>query len=47
MKQQKKHSINNTKYSKYKYTYYQNTHTLQNKLKQLEYKISQNEIVMI
>ena len=26
----KKHSTNNTKYSKYQYTYYQNTHTLQN-----------------
>ena len=25
----KKHSTNNTKHSKYKYTYYQNTHTLQ------------------
>jgi len=23
----KKHSTNNTKHSKYKYTYYQNTHT--------------------
>ena len=30
MKQYKKHSTNNTKHSKYKYTYYQNTHTLQN-----------------
>jgi hypothetical protein len=30
MKQYKKHSANNTKRSKYKYTYYQNTHTLQN-----------------
>jgi hypothetical protein len=28
MKQYKKHSTNNTKHSKYKYTYYQNTHTL-------------------
>ena len=27
-----KRSTNNTKHSKYKYTYYQNTHTLQNKL---------------
>jgi hypothetical protein len=47
----KKHSINNTKHSKYKYTYYQNshiivqtpththTHTLHNKLKQPQYKI--------
>jgi len=26
----KKHSTNNTKHSKYKYTYYQNTHTLRN-----------------
>jgi hypothetical protein len=26
----KKHSTNNTKHAKYKYTYYQNTHTLQN-----------------
>jgi hypothetical protein len=46
-----KHSKNNTKHSKYKYTYYQNTHTivktlphtlthtLQNKLKQPQYKI--------
>ena len=25
----KKHGTNNTEYSKYKYTYYQNTHTLQ------------------
>jgi len=30
MKQYKKHSTNNTKHSKYKYTYYQNNHTLQN-----------------
>jgi len=30
MKQYKKYSTNNTKHSKYKYTYYQNTHTLQN-----------------
>jgi len=29
MKQYKKHSTNNTKHSKYKDTYYQNTHTLQ------------------
>ena len=34
-----KHRTNNTKHSKYKYTYYQNTHTLQNKLKQPQYKI--------
>jgi hypothetical protein len=27
MKQYKKHSTNNTKQTKYKYTYYQNTHT--------------------
>jgi hypothetical protein len=27
MKQYKKHSTNNTKHSKYVYTYYQNTHT--------------------
>ena len=33
----KKHSTNNTKHSKYKYTYYQNTHTLQNKLKKPQY----------
>jgi len=26
----KKHSTNNTKHSKYKYMYYQNIHTLQN-----------------
>jgi len=25
-----KHSTNNTKHSKYRYTYYQNTHALQN-----------------
>ena len=30
MKQYKKHSTNNTKRSKYKYTYYQNTNTLKN-----------------
>jgi len=47
-----KHSTNNTKHSKYKYTYYQNTHTivetlthtlartLQNKLQQPQYKIN-------
>jgi len=47
----KKQSTNNTKHSKYKYTYYQNTHTivktpqhtlthtLKNKLKQPQYKI--------
>jgi len=46
-----KHSKNNTKHSKYKYTYYQNTstivktpphiliHPLQNKLKQPQHKI--------
>ena len=33
MKQYKKHSTNNTKHSKYKYTYYQNIHTLQKKVK--------------
>jgi len=32
MKQYKKHSTNNTEHSIYKYTYYQNTHTLQNKI---------------
>ena len=53
MKQYKKRSTNNTKHSKYKYTYYQNTHTLQrpthtqthtlqNKLKQPQYKIHPN-----
>ena len=48
----KKHSIKNTKHSKYKYTYYQNIHTLQNpnihththtsqnQLKQTQYKIN-------
>jgi uncharacterized ion transporter superfamily protein YfcC len=35
----KKYSKINTKHSKYKYTYYQNTHTLQNKLKQQQHKI--------
>jgi len=30
MKQYKKNSTNNTKHSKYKYAYYQNTHPLQN-----------------
>jgi len=30
MKQYKKHSTNHTKHSTYKYTYYQNTHILQN-----------------
>jgi len=34
-----KHCTDNTKHSKYKYTYYKNTHTLQNKLKQPQYKI--------
>jgi len=46
-KHYKKHSTNNTKHSKYKYTFYQNTdtlqnphiHTLQNKLKQPQYKL--------
>jgi len=42
-----KHSTNNTEHSKYKYTYYQNTHTLQNKSKQPQYKIYPNEIVTI
>jgi len=36
----KKHSTNNTKHSKYNYTFYQNTHTLQNKLKQSQYKLN-------
>ena len=42
-----KHSTNNRKHSKYKYTYCQNTytiaktpHTLENKLKQPQYKIN-------
>jgi hypothetical protein len=43
MKQYKKHSTNNTKHIKYKYRYYQNTHTLQVK----QYKIYPNEIVTI
>jgi hypothetical protein len=50
----KQNYTNNTKHSKYMYTYYQNTHTLQNKLKQQEYKLRQpkykiypNEIVTI
>ena len=30
MNQYKKHSTNSTKHTKYKYTYYQNTDTLQN-----------------
>jgi len=30
MNQYKKHSTNNTKHTKYKYTYYHNTDTLQN-----------------
>jgi hypothetical protein len=36
-----KHSTNNTKHSKYKYTYYQNTHTCTThyKTKQPQYKI--------
>jgi len=34
-----KHSTDNTQHSKYKYTYYQNTHTLQKKLQQPQYKI--------
>ena len=48
------HKPNNTKHSQYKDTYYQNTHTLQNKLKQRQYKLKQtqykiyaNEIVTI
>ena len=36
----KKHRSNSTKHSKYKYTYCQNTQTLQNKLKQPQYKIN-------
>ena len=40
MKQYKKHSTNNTKY---KYTYYQNKHTLQNMLKQPQYKLKQTQ----
>ena len=32
-----KHSTNSTKHCKYKYTHYQNTHTLQNKLKRPQY----------
>ena len=35
----KEHSTNSTKHGKYQYTHYQNTHTLQNKLKQLQHKI--------
>ena len=49
-----KHSTNNTKHSKYKYAYYQNTHTLKNNAKQPQYKLKQthyktypNEIVTI
>ena len=38
----KKHSTK-TKHSEYKYAYYQNTHTLQNKLKQPQYKLIQQE----
>jgi len=53
--QYKQRSTINTKHRKYKYTYYQNTHTLQkphthtlqNKLKQPQYKIHPNEIVTI
>ena len=51
--QYKKHSTNDTKHSKYKYTYHKNTHTsqnphthirtLQNKLKQLQYKLKQTQ----
>jgi hypothetical protein len=50
------HKRNNTKntvqtmqnkVNKYKYTYYQNTHTLQNKLKLPQYKIHPSEIVTI
>jgi hypothetical protein len=51
-----KQSTNNTKHSKYKHTYYQNTHTivkttthkhthiLQNKLKQPQHKIHTHQI---
>jgi len=43
MKQyKKKHSTNNIKHSKYKYTYYQNTHILQSKLKQPQNKLYPN-----
>jgi hypothetical protein len=50
MKQYQKHSTNSTKHSIYRYTYYQNTHTIikipthtlthtiQNKLEQPQYK---------
>ena len=41
-----KHSTNNTEHSKYKYTYYQNTHTLQNKLKQPQYQLKQPQFKM-
>ena len=43
MKQYKKHGTNNTKHSKYKYTYYQNSHALQDKLKHLQYKLKQTQ----
>jgi len=51
-KQYKEHSTKHTLHSKYKYTYYQNTHTLQNpritkEVKQPQYKICPNEIVKI
>jgi hypothetical protein len=39
----KKHGRNNTKNNKYKYTHYQNTHTLQNKLQQPQYKLKQTQ----
>ena len=39
----RKHSTNHTKQSKYKQTYYQNTHTLQNKLKQSQCKTRPHE----
>ena len=46
-----KHSTKNTKHSKYKYTYYQNTHTivktphtLRNNFKQPQHKIHTNHM---
>jgi len=42
-----KHSTNNTKHSKYKYTYYQSTHTLQNQLNNHSTRYTPNEIVTI
>jgi len=51
MKQYKKHSKNNTKHSKYKYTYYYNTQSIvitpthyTNKLKEPQYQIHANWI---